>query len=633
MALIGTIAISMIAKAEKLQKGLKTAGAAINSFGAKAGARLADFFSPVTAAVRATGASLAYVFRPIEDAIGVTKQWGKALWAVAGGPTVDAIRSIGGWLGDWGKALKAVHGDKIAGIGRVFYEIGHGASIAVPFIWNVAKGLSNIVISSTIGGLKFLGRTFLALGGYVRQAVNQLGQFAAIAGTIAAYAVYRLAKSATALGEQSDRARIVFGNFAGDVVSQANLMGEAFGISKSEFIASASALGSIFKAAGYTQEGAAQLSVHFVKLATDLSSLAHIPVAEALEKIQSGLAGQVRPLREVGVFMSEEAVQAYAVAHGIAKLNVELTESQKIQARIGFITKGLADAQGNLALTAGSVANQTRSLQGRLENLAASIGTALLPIVGAALSELQNGVTALSLAWDDWTAGAVSNQVGVVGAVGATVESMGWLQRSVMFAADAFQVVKLAFLYVQATITTGIGQIIGAFAKLYGALSGTVSAITGVKLAGADFFDVWTKDLQVLSGSEWANFQKELAKPPASEAVNDYFTRAQERIKAMRGELAKTGTDISKISPVLAPQTAKVGDPKFASAIAAGTKEAANVELRARFGGAGRTAADQTAANTKKTNEILERIAKALPGARGVEGAGGGGLGLIGANW
>ena len=67
MALIGQIAINMMAKTENLRKGLKAASAAVNSFGSRTGTRLADFFSPVTAAVRATGASLAYTGTRLAD--------------------------------------------------------------------------------------------------------------------------------------------------------------------------------------------------------------------------------------------------------------------------------------------------------------------------------------------------------------------------------------------------------------------------------------------------------------------------------------------------------------------------------------------------------------------------------------
>src|SRR5262249_46246981 len=149
--------------------------------------------------------------------------------------------------------------------------------------------------------------------------------------------------AATALGEQADRSRIVFGQFAQGVIADADLMSQAYGVARSSYLASASAFGSIFKGVGYDDKAAAQLSVHFVRLATDLSSFAHIPIQDALEKIQSGLAGQVRPLREVGVFMSDDLIKAKAVSMGIAKMGTELSESQKVQARVAFITEKLAD--------------------------------------------------------------------------------------------------------------------------------------------------------------------------------------------------------------------------------------------------------------------------------------------------
>ena len=281
------------------------------------------------------------------------------------------------------------------------------------------------------------------------------------AGGAAGFGLAKMTQDAIALGEQTDRARIVFGEFAGDVTRQADLMAEAFGVSKQEFISSASALAAIFKGAGYSQRDSAQLSVSFVKLATDLSSLAHIPVAEALSKIQSGLIGQVRPLREIGVLMNEEGVKAYAAAKGIGQLGKDLTESEKVQARVGFLTKALADAHGNLALTADSAGNTVRSLSGRLENLGTTIGQAILGIVGPAMSDLQIGIEAASLAWTDQFGKVESGSIGVANAMQGQAQSVGLLQMAVGKLADIWDVVRLAFFGFQSYLTWGWGKLIG----------------------------------------------------------------------------------------------------------------------------------------------------------------------------
>ena len=279
--------------------------------------------------------------------------------------------------------------------------------------------IGQIAIAITTDAAKF-SKGMSAAAQQVKQFSSSVGTLAtgflaAKATEAAVQGLTHIAKGAIALGEQTDRARIVFGDFSEDLIAQSNLMATAFGVSRKEFIGSASALGTIFEGVGYAQGDAEKLSLHFVKLATDLSSLVHIPVKDALEKIQSGLAGQVRPLREVGVFMSDDLVKTYAYTHGIAALNTELNESQKVQARVGFITEKLAIANGNLAATAGSAANQVRSLAGRFENLSDTVGTAILSILGPAFDDLNTGIMALQSAWDQSAMAALSASSGVLG--------------------------------------------------------------------------------------------------------------------------------------------------------------------------------------------------------------------------
>jgi hypothetical protein len=428
------------------------------------------------------------------------------------------------------------------------------------------------------------------------------------AGGAAGFGLAKMTQDAIALGEQTDRARIVFGEFAGDVTRQADLMAEAFGVSKQEFISSASALAAIFKGAGYSKKDSAELSVSFVKLATDLSSLAHIPVAEALAKIESGLVGQVRPLREVGILMSEEAVKAYAAAHGIGQLGKDLTESEKVQARVGFLTNALADAHGNLALTADSAGNTVRSLSGRLENLGTTIGQAILGIVGPAMSDLQIGIEAASLAWTDQFGKVESGSIGVANAMEGQAQSVGLLQRVIGKLADMWDVVRLAFFGFQSYVTWGLGKVIGGLSILGGALDTIVEKLTGMKLGIGDFMKTWAEDLNTLSEKQWGDFQKKLAEPWPSEQIGKYFDQARNKIAETRKVLAAPTTDVTKLVPTAAGAAKAAEAPKFASAMTAGSSAAANTILRSQFGqGGGGTAADKTAKNTAQANILSQQ--------------------------
>lgn len=604
MALIGQIAISMTANTEKLAKGLKVASAAINSFGAKSFGKLGDFFSPVIAAIKATGASLEYVFRPIEDIIGATKNWGKYLFSVIKTPVAGFAKDVMDIGRNWGKALSYIYGPAVSAgfktINHLMSSIGKVAQVSFQAVAWGAK--------ASWEAIKGLGAAAAHTYGFVKELASKLLVFGTVVGGIVAISVANIVKGAIAMGEQFDRAKIIFGQFTTDVIKEATLMGTAFGVSRKEFVAAASAFGTIFQGVGYTDEAASKLSIHFVKLATDLSSLVHIPVQEAMEKIQSGLAGQVRPLREVGVFMSDDLIKTYAYTHGIAKLNAELTESQKVQARVGFITQSLSKANGNLAATAEGAGNSVRGLMGRFENLKDSIGTALLGFIVPALQEANIALEAIQTSWQASGFAANDAAIGVLGGVEKQVEAVGWLQKSIMFVANAWQIVDIGFLSLQLKVTQGVltmAQTFGGFAE---GLSRIIEKFTGMKMEAGAFANAWIEDLTRITEAQQKTLDEKRAAPWASDTVNKAFVDARKKIEDARAELAKPGIDVSKFAPVGAAEAA-AAIPKFANAAARGSQEGANAELRARFGGGvGNTPADMTAKNTAETVKAVKDL-------------------------
>lgn len=495
------------------------------------------------------------------------------------------------------------------------------------------------LIGSIAINMKLMTQSFTKGIGSARKSLNNLvGQTAGMNRVLAGASLvgagvglYKVAKAASSLAEQTDRARVMFGDSAAEIIKESDLMAGAFGTAKAEFIGSASAIGGQLKGMGYASDAAAKLGVHFTKLAMDVASTTQISNEEAFTRMASGLAGESEAVRRWGVDLTEANLKIQAVNRGIAKMGAELTQAQKEQVRTILLDEKLSYAKGNLAKTAGGAENATKGLMGRLENLAETIGTALLPIVGSAMVELQVGVEALSMTWTDMTKGIVNDQVGVVGAVGETAASMGWLQKSVGFVADAFQVLKIGFYAAQSFITAGIGRIVSGLAGLVGALDSVLVAIGGVKTGIGDFLQTYGNDLKSLSEKQYETFQAQLAAPAASEGVNAAFSAAQERIKGMRKEAAKSGVNPADFKPVEGP--AKVsGVPKFASAAMVGSGEATNAMLRSRYGSGagGRKPEEETARNTRRSNQILEKIAGAVMsggiGQANMQAIGGGAL-------
>ena len=117
--------------------------------------------------------------------------------------------------------------------------------------------------------------------------------------------------------------------------------------------------------------------------ASDFASVMNLDVNEAAQLFQSGLAGESEPLRRYGLDMSAASVEAYGLANGLAANGKSLTESEKIQARYGYLMEQTSNTQGDFANTSDQLANKQRITAAEFDNVKARIGTGLLPIMSA----------------------------------------------------------------------------------------------------------------------------------------------------------------------------------------------------------------------------------------------------------
>ncbi len=438
--------------------------------------------------------------------------------------------------------------------------------------------------------------------------------FAGAAAAAAAAGVAKIAMAGSGLVETLNKVEATFGSAAPEVVAQANRMADAFGTSKVEFMDAASNLGGLFKNLGYTAEQSAKLSVEMVKLADDVSSFKNLSFDEALQKVRAGISGESEPLKSIGVLIDETTTKLEAMRLGLVRNGQELTQAQKVQARLSLITRNLADAQGDHAKTANEMANALRGLGGRVQNLAADLGVALQPVAKSVLAELNTAVTALGIAWEESKSSVVAFASSTVGSMEGAAGSVGVLQTTVGFLADAWQFMGNAFSAVQSYVTSGLATIVSALSKVAGALDWVLEKTGSARSGLQDFLRTYADDLDRLSKDQWGRFLADMARPPKSQALAEYFDRARDKIAAVQKDVAKTRTDVSTITPGQPGPGNSLGNgTRYASAAELGSREATNAILTARFGSVGsRGPQEQVAKNTAKTNEILTRIASAV---------------------
>lgn len=224
------------------------------------------------------------------------------------------------------------------------------------------------------------GAKGLAIGVGAKATEMALGLVSSALGRVTNY----LGDSVQAASDQAEtfqKADVIFGRYTGTVREFGRTAATAFGISEEGAVAAAAQFGNLLDTAGVTGQATADMSVKLVELAADLASFNNIDPTEALDKLQSGLVGQAKPLRELGILLSEAEVDAKAMALGFQKVNGEFTQGQKVQARYALIFEQSTRAQGDFERTSGGLANQQRILRAQLDNVSSAIGERLLPVV------------------------------------------------------------------------------------------------------------------------------------------------------------------------------------------------------------------------------------------------------------
>ena len=194
------------------------------------------------------------------------------------------------------------------------------------------------------------------------------------------------------VAEMQSKSAVVFGQFRDQVVADLTEFGSAVGRSSFELETMASSIQDTFVPMGFARGEAAQLSVELTKLAVDVASFNNASDTDTMEAFQSALVGNHETVRRFGVVITEATLKQELLRMGIKRTGDEVTNAEKVQARLNLITAGTTDAQGDAARTADSYANQTKALSAEVSQLALEIGRELLPMATDLVELFRDGV-------------------------------------------------------------------------------------------------------------------------------------------------------------------------------------------------------------------------------------------------
>ena len=136
--------------------------------------------------------------------------------------------------------------------------------------------------------------------------------------------------------------------------------------------------GAMSKSFGFSEAQVYDMSTALTQLTGDVASFYNISQDLAYIKLKSVFTGETETLKDLGVVMTQSALDQFALANGYGKTTSAMTEQEKVALRLAFVQKQLSAASGDFIRTSDSWANQVRVMQLQLQSLKATVGQGLI---------------------------------------------------------------------------------------------------------------------------------------------------------------------------------------------------------------------------------------------------------------
>lgn len=234
--------------------------------------------------------------------------------------------------------------------------------------YNASASKATSTTGKFAGGLKALNVATAAV------AFRKIGQF--IAQTVTESNKYQ---------EDLNLFTVALGQYAAEAQNYAEKVSEVLGIDPAQWLRNQGVFNTLLTGFGDTAERAQLMSRNLTQLGYDLSSFFNVPIEDAMQKLQSGISGELEPLRRLGYDLSQARLEQTALNLGIKESVANMTQAEKAELRYYAIMTQVTSAQGDMARTLQAPANQLRILQAQLTQASRAIGNIFIPALNAIL--------------------------------------------------------------------------------------------------------------------------------------------------------------------------------------------------------------------------------------------------------
>lgn len=194
-----------------------------------------------------------------------------------------------------------------------------------------------------------------------------------------------ITRQATEYEEALNLFTVTMGSKAQEASQWVEKFSKALYIDDSGLMQYMGSLNSLIKGLGVATDKSYIMSKNLTQLVYDLASFKNLDIETSFRKIQSAMSGEIEPLRNVGVALSQNTLQELANSMGIEQRVATMNEATKAQLRYIQILQSTTEWQGDMGRTLISPANAIRVLQQQFALLGRAIGRMFIPFVMKAI--------------------------------------------------------------------------------------------------------------------------------------------------------------------------------------------------------------------------------------------------------
>lgn len=180
------------------------------------------------------------------------------------------------------------------------------------------------------------------------------------------------------LSEVQNVVDVTFPSMTAQVDKFAKSAAQSFGLSETMAKKFTSMFGTMARQFGFSEQAAYDMGTTLAGLAGDVASFYNMTQDEAYTKLKAVFSGETEVLKDIGIVMTQTALDAYAMANGFGKTIQQMSEAEKVALRYAFVQNQLTAATRDFARTSDSWENQVRIMKLQMDSLKATLGQGLI---------------------------------------------------------------------------------------------------------------------------------------------------------------------------------------------------------------------------------------------------------------